>query len=105
MISVKRQMDRPTITELHAHMFMDGIDYQKSVARFKDRVDTVKELVHIAHEEGFAVMAHASGTQKVRFAAEAGADSICARIRKINMILFPYDILEPSGTFGAAIQK
>ena len=36
----------------------------------------VKELVHIAHEEGFAVMAHASGTEKVRFAAEAGADSI-----------------------------
>ena len=36
----------------------------------------VKELVHIAHEEGFAVMAHASGTEKVRFAAEAGVDSI-----------------------------
>ena len=36
----------------------------------------VKELVHIAHEEGFAVMTHASGTEKVRFAAEAGVDSI-----------------------------
>lgn len=36
----------------------------------------VNELVHIAHEEGFAVMAHASGTEAVRRAAEAGADSI-----------------------------
>ena len=25
--------------ELHAHVFMDGIDYKKSVARFKDGVD------------------------------------------------------------------
>ncbi len=38
--------------------------------------DFVKELVHIAHEEGFAVMAHASGTESVRQAAEAGVDSI-----------------------------
>lgn len=38
--------------------------------------DLVKELVHIAHEEGFAVMAHASGTESVRRAAKAGADSI-----------------------------
>ena len=39
-------------------------------------LEDVKELVHIAHEEGFAVMAHASGTEKVRFAAKAGVDSI-----------------------------
>lgn len=173
------------ITELHAHVFMDGIDYQKSAARFKNGVDTdavrsalseyqkrgitfvrdggdhfgacsyaksiapeygitylmpvfalykegnygkvagvpykdlkeyhalvlkakslgadfikimvsgildfdkfgvvsetnytlseVKELVHVAHEEGFAVMAHASGAEKVRIAAEADVDSI-----------------------------
>ncbi|MBR6356625.1 MAG: amidohydrolase family protein [Lachnospiraceae bacterium] len=38
--------------------------------------ELVKELVHIAHEEGFAVMAHASGTESVRRAAIAGADSI-----------------------------
>ena len=38
--------------------------------------ELVKELVHIAHEEGFAVMAHASGTECVRRAAIAGADSI-----------------------------
>ena len=175
----------PMITELHTHVFMDGIDYRKSVARFKDHVDKdavraaleeyrrrgitivrdggdhyeaclyaksiaqeygisysmpvsalykegnygrvagvsyrdlreyhelvlkvkslgadfikimvsgildfdqygvvsetdytpeeVKELVHIAHEEGFAVMAHASGRENVRYAAEAGVDSV-----------------------------
>ena len=34
------------------------------------------ELVHIAHEEGFAVMAHANGAEVVRSAAEAGVDSV-----------------------------
>ena len=38
--------------------------------------ELVCELVHIAHEEGFAVMAHASGRECVRRAALAGADSI-----------------------------
>lgn len=38
--------------------------------------DEVKELVHVAHEEGFSVMAHASGKEEVRKAALAGADSI-----------------------------
>lgn len=38
--------------------------------------DFIKELVHIAHEEGFAVMAHASGIERVRQAALAGVDSI-----------------------------
>ena len=36
----------------------------------------VHELVHIAHEEGFAVMAHANGSRVVEAAAEAGMDSI-----------------------------
>ena len=36
----------------------------------------IRELVHIAHEEGFAVMAHANGAETVRFAAEAGVDSV-----------------------------
>ena len=34
------------------------------------------ELIHIAHEEGMAVMAHANGTAPVRAAAEAGVDSV-----------------------------
>lgn len=36
----------------------------------------IKELVHIAHGEGMAVMAHANGVQTVLAAAEAGVDSV-----------------------------
>ena len=36
----------------------------------------IRELVHIAHGEGFAVMAHVSGAGAVRAALEAGTDSI-----------------------------
>lgn len=38
--------------------------------------DFIRELVSIAHEEGFAVMAHANGARTVETAAAAGADSI-----------------------------
>ena len=37
---------------------------------------TIRELVHIAHEEGMSVMAHANGADTVRFAALAGVDSV-----------------------------
>lgn len=36
----------------------------------------ILEMVHIAHGEGLAVMAHANGAETVRFAAEAGVDSV-----------------------------
>ncbi len=36
----------------------------------------IRELIHIAHEEGMAVMAHANGGDTVRAAAEAGVDSV-----------------------------
>ena len=36
----------------------------------------IRELVHIAHEEGFAVMAHANGARTVEAAADAGVDSV-----------------------------
>lgn len=36
----------------------------------------IRELIHIAHEEGFPVMAHANGADTVRAAAEAGVDSV-----------------------------
>ncbi len=36
----------------------------------------IRELVHIAHEEGFSVMAHANGARTVEAAAEAGIDSV-----------------------------
>ena len=36
----------------------------------------IRELIHIAHEEGFAVMAHANGARTVEAAADAGVDSV-----------------------------
>ena len=36
----------------------------------------IHELIHIAHEEGFSVMAHANGSAVVEAAAEAGIDSV-----------------------------
>ena len=36
----------------------------------------IRELIHIAHEEGFAVMAHANGARTVEAAAVAGVDSV-----------------------------
>ena len=36
----------------------------------------IRELTHIAHEEGFSVMAHANGAETVIAAAEAGVDSV-----------------------------
>ncbi len=36
----------------------------------------IRELIHIAHEEGMAVMAHANGSETVIPAAEAGVDSV-----------------------------
>ncbi len=36
----------------------------------------IRELIHIAHEEGFSVMAHANGAETVLAAAQAGVDSV-----------------------------
>ena len=36
----------------------------------------IREMVHIAHEEGMAVMVHGNGSEAVQEAVEAGADSI-----------------------------
>ena len=38
--------------------------------------DEIRELIHIAHEEGFRVMAHANGARVMEAAAAAGVDSI-----------------------------
>ena len=38
--------------------------------------DEIRELIRIAHEEGFSVMAHANGARTVEAAAEAGLDSV-----------------------------
>ena len=36
----------------------------------------IRELIHIAHEEGFSVMAHCNGARAMEAAAKAGVDSI-----------------------------
>ncbi len=38
--------------------------------------EEIREMVHIAHEEGFAVMAHVNGAEAILAAIEAGADSV-----------------------------
>ena len=38
--------------------------------------EEIRELIHIAHEEGFSVMAHANGARTVEAAAMAGVDSV-----------------------------
>ena len=38
--------------------------------------EQIKELIHIAHEEGLPVMAHANGARTVQAAAQAGVDSV-----------------------------
>ncbi len=38
--------------------------------------EEIRELIHIAHGEGFSVMAHANGARTVEAAAEAGVDSV-----------------------------
>lgn len=36
----------------------------------------IKEMIHIAHEEGLAVMAHCNGARTMEAAADAGVDSV-----------------------------
>ncbi len=38
--------------------------------------EEIRQMIHIAHEEGMAVMAHANGADTVLTAAEAGVDSV-----------------------------
>lgn len=38
--------------------------------------EEIRELIHIAHEGGFSVMAHANGARTVEAAAAAGVDSV-----------------------------
>lgn len=38
--------------------------------------EIIRELIHIAHDEGMAVMAHANGARTIEAAAAAGVDSV-----------------------------
>lgn len=51
-------------------------DTDGSITGVDLKAQEVKEMVHIAHEEGFAVMAHTNGVQAVKDAVLAGVDSI-----------------------------
>ena len=65
--------------------FSDMKEYHRRLLDFEDHgkitgtplsAAEVKEMVHIAHEEGFAVMSHTNGNYGVQAAVEAGVDSI-----------------------------
>lgn len=51
-------------------------DTDGSVKEEPLKAEEVKEMVHIAHEEGFHVMAHTNGARAVLEAAFAGVDSV-----------------------------
>lgn len=38
--------------------------------------EEIREMIHIAHEEGFAVMAHVNGARTIQNAVESGVDSV-----------------------------
>ena len=50
-------------------------EYGKMTCESPD-ADTIREMIHIGHEEGFAVMAHCSGAAAVQAALSADVDSI-----------------------------
>ena len=54
-------------------MDFDRFGVLTDVAREEEEI---RELIHIAHEEGFSVMTHANGARTVEAAARAGVDSV-----------------------------
>ena len=54
------------------------MDFDRCGALTEDGLpeNDIKELIHIAHEEGFTVMAHANGARTAEAAAVAGVDSV-----------------------------
>ena len=54
---------------------MDFDEYGRITSVPLDRA-MIRELIHIAHGEGFAVMAHANGARTIMDAIEAGVDSV-----------------------------
>lgn len=59
-------------------MFSGLMDFDRAGVLTQDSLapEEIQELIHIAHGEGFSVMAHANGARTVECAAAAGADSI-----------------------------
>ena len=59
-------------------MFSGILDFSRSGAMTEAPLqgEEIRELIHIAHEEGFSVMAHVNGAAPVLAAVEAGVDSV-----------------------------
>ena len=59
-------------------MFSGILDFDRDGALTEGPLtrDEIREMIHIAHEEGMAVMAHVNGADAVRNAVEAGVDSV-----------------------------
>ena len=59
-------------------MFSGIMDFSRegTVTEESLTAEEIREMIHIAHEEGFAVMAHVNGAEAVRHAVEAGVDSV-----------------------------
>ena len=59
-------------------MFSGILDFSRGGAMTEAPLqrDEIRELIHIAHEEGFSVMAHVNGAAPVLAAVEAGVDSV-----------------------------
>ena len=59
-------------------MFSGILDFGQAGALTEEPLDAeeIREMIHIAHEEGMAVMAHVNGAEAVRNAVEAGVDSV-----------------------------
>ena len=57
---------------------MDWMDFDRNGVLTEEGLSPqeIRELIHIAHEEGFAVMAHCNGARTMETAADAGVDSI-----------------------------
>lgn len=59
-------------------MFSGLIDFDRFGKLSEEGVspELIREMIHIAHEEGMAVMAHCNGAKTMEAAARAGVDSI-----------------------------
>ena len=59
-------------------MFSGIMDFAREGHLTEEPLDKgdIREMIHIAHEEGFAVMAHVNGAKAVLNAVEAGVDSV-----------------------------
>ncbi|MCD7884374.1 MAG: amidohydrolase family protein [Lachnospiraceae bacterium] len=51
-------------------------DREGALSEASLQAEEIREMIHIAHEEGFAVMAHTNGADAVRAVTAAGVDSI-----------------------------